>query len=86
MKESTLNGIREDSGKRSLRIGPDSAIRPMPVIAVTALAMEGDQERILAGGGDGCLPKPVRIQLLRPRVGGFLNGSGSSTASLTPAP
>jgi two-component system, cell cycle response regulator DivK len=40
----------------------DQATRAIPVVALTALAMKGDEERIRAAGCDGYVAKPMRYQ------------------------
>jgi len=40
----------------------DEVTRAIPVIALTALAMKGDEERIRAGGFDGYIGKPMRYK------------------------
>jgi len=42
----------------------DAATRAIPVVALTALAMKGDEERIRAAGCDGYIAKPMRYQEL----------------------
>ena len=37
----------------------DDATRDIPVVALTALAMKGDEERIRAAGCDGYIAKPL---------------------------
>jgi two-component system cell cycle response regulator DivK len=39
----------------------DPHLRNIPVIAITAFAMKGDEERIRAKGSDGYLSKPISI-------------------------
>ncbi len=40
----------------------DQGTRDIPVIALTALAMKGDEERIRAAGCDGYIAKPMNYQ------------------------
>jgi two-component system cell cycle response regulator DivK len=40
----------------------DEATSNIPVIALTALAMKGDEERIRAAGCDGYIAKPMRYK------------------------
>ena len=42
-------------------IRQDPTISRIPIIAVTALAMKGDGERILLGGCDAYIPMPITI-------------------------
>jgi two-component system cell cycle response regulator DivK len=40
----------------------DETTRAIPVIALTALAMKGDEERIRAAGCDGYIAKPINYR------------------------
>src|SRR5262249_25889347 len=40
----------------------DPALKSIPVIAVTAFAMKGDEEKIRAGGCEEYLSKPITVQ------------------------
>jgi CheY-like chemotaxis protein len=43
------------------RLRADDRTASVPVVALTAQAMEGDRERFLAAGFDGYLSKPVNL-------------------------
>jgi two-component system, cell cycle response regulator DivK len=46
------------------RLRADERTSAIPVLAVTAQAMQGDRERFLAEGFDGYLSKPVNVREL----------------------
>ncbi len=50
----------------------DPATRTIPVVALTALAMKGDEERIRAAGCDGYIAKPMRYQEVLATVAALL--------------
>ncbi len=50
----------------------DPATKHIPVIALTALAMNGDEARIRAAGCDGYIGKPIRYQAFLASVAGYL--------------
>lgn len=54
--------LPEISGLEVTRIiKQDDRLRDIPVIAVTAFAMKGDEERIRQGGCEGYLSKPISV-------------------------
>lgn len=55
---------------RRIRENPDLAL--LPVLAVTAYAMQGDREKVLTSGFDGYLSKPIQSRLLFEELDRFL--------------
>jgi two-component system cell cycle response regulator DivK len=51
-----------DGLEATTQLKRDDATRRIPVIALTALAMKGDEERIRAAGCDGYIGKPMRYK------------------------
>ena len=50
----------------------DEALRHIPVIAVTAFAMKGDEEKIRQGGCEAYISKPISVATFLETVEGFL--------------
>ena len=50
----------------------DSATSAIPVVALTALAMKGDEERIRAAGCDGYIAKPLAYRDLLAVISAYL--------------
>ncbi|KQW53040.1 hypothetical protein ASC77_01695 [Nocardioides sp. Root1257] len=65
-----LPGIDGSEALRRLRAV--ESIRTVPVVAVTAFAMDDDRERALACGFDGYVAKPISVRDLPHQVEHFL--------------
>lgn len=50
----------------------DEALKDIPVIAVTAFAMKGDEEKIREGGCEGYIAKPISVAGFLQTVNQFL--------------
>ncbi len=51
----------------------DETLKSIPVIAITAFVMAGDEEKILEGGCDAYIPKPISVFNLLQTVERFAN-------------
>jgi two-component system cell cycle response regulator DivK len=58
------------------RLRADERTASVPVLALTAQAMDGDRERFLTAGFDGYLSKPVNIRDLVNTVKRYCDGRG----------
>ena len=58
----------------------DQTTRDIPIIALTAFAMKGDEEKMLQAGCDGYIAKPIRYREFLKTVEYFLS-SGSDKAA-----
>ena len=86
-----MDGLQATQAIRSL---DDETRAKTPIVAMTALAMRGDRERILAGGVDDYVEKPIRKERVLSAVGRWLangrevgetldsNGSAAAEASM----
>jgi two-component system cell cycle response regulator len=54
------------------RLREDLDCRKIPIVAVTALAMVGDREKLLASGFDGYISKPIEPESFSAKVQEFL--------------
>lgn len=59
------------------RMKADSRLRAVPVVAVTAFAMRGDRERLLAAGFDDYVPKPIDTRSFPGVIAELLRGKAS---------
>jgi HPt (histidine-containing phosphotransfer) domain-containing protein len=57
-------------------IRKDARFRDLPVVAMTANAMQGDRDRCLAAGMDDYLAKPYSMQALQQTLGRWLGPEG----------
>ena len=71
-----LPGI--DGAETLRRIRVDPRAHDVPVVAVTAFAMEADRERAYASGFTGYVEKPINVRRFTQQVRDFLDlGNGS---------
>ena len=61
-----------DGFKLAQQFKCDSRLASTPLVAITALAMTGDREKILAAGFDGYISKPIDPQIFASQIEAFV--------------
>jgi len=64
-----------DGWEATRRLKSDPATRAIPVVALTAIAMSGDEERARAAGCDDYIAKPARPMMIREVVKRHIGGA-----------
>ena len=77
-----MNGLEAAAAIRAQEEGRGGHV---PIVALTAHAMQGDRERCLAAGMDGYLAKPIDVEELISTVEAYANG-GEPVSDATAAP
>ena len=54
------------------RLKKDAVLKSIPVVAVTAFAMRGDEQKIMAAGCDAYLSKPISVMSLLDTIRQFI--------------
>lgn len=72
LMDLSLPGMDGWEATRAIQAAPETA--GIPVVAVTAHAMSGDRDRVLAAGFKGYITKPIEVGSFASQVGQFLEG------------
>lgn len=62
-----MNGL-----ELTARLKADPAFQDVAIVAVTAYAMKGDEDKARAAGCDGYIPKPLDVQTFASQVAEYL--------------
>jgi two-component system cell cycle response regulator DivK len=73
-----------DGLEMTRRIKRDPRHREILVVALTALALSGDEERARDAGCDGYITKPIDTHALRERIRGYLHTAGEAASPNDP--
>ncbi len=67
-----------DGLEATRRIKADQSLKSIPIIAVTAHAMQGDREEALAAGCDDYMSKPIDEDILFEKLAHYLQDEAAS--------
>jgi len=67
------------------RLRADASMEGVVILALTAYAMRGDEDRALGAGCDGYVAKPIDTRRLPHLIRAHLDATGEARLALTPA-
>ncbi|MBI4518338.1 MAG: response regulator [Deltaproteobacteria bacterium] len=67
-----------DGWEATRQIKADRTLQDIPVVALTAFAMRGDEEQARAAGCDDYIPKPARPMVIRAIVKKYVGAGGTA--------
>lgn len=83
LMDVSLPGLDGLAATKALRAHPET--RHLPIIALTAHAMKGDEQLALDAGCDGYLAKPIDTRSFGSKVAGFLAAAHARRKDLAAA-
>jgi two-component system cell cycle response regulator DivK len=73
-----------DGYETTRRIKANPALKDVPIIAVTSYALSGDEDKALAAGRDGFVPKPFSPRQLLAKIREYLRQPAPSGCAIRP--
>ena len=70
-----------DGYELARRVKADERLKTIPLVAITALAMAGDRDKIIAAGFDGYISKPIDPQKFRAQIQPFLKAESGDRSN-----
>jgi CheY-like chemotaxis protein len=83
LMDLSLPGIDGLAATKALKADPATA--HLPVVALTARAMKGDEQSALNAGCDGYLAKPIDTRTFPACIVGFIEAAGSRKSRTQPS-
>ena len=74
----------QDGLSLTRQLKADPATKDIPIVALTARAMQGDRELCLAAGCSGYIPKPIDIRTIASQIQAFLPVTNTDLSSSLP--
>lgn len=70
-----------DGYELARQVKADERLKTIPLVAITALAMAGDRDKIIAAGFDGYISKPIDPQKFRAQIQPFLKAESGDRSN-----